>query len=165
VSESAERVFDPEAMLLVLLDHHVEFIIVGGVAVQTHGYARGTRDLDIVPAPDLLNLSRLGEALASLGAPAGDPHRLKRAPWVRLATDYGPLDLLNIELLDGVRLTYEQLRGRVEQVELEGRTVLVVGLDDLIRMKRVAGREVDLSDIGALTRTDEELRREAGEST
>jgi predicted nucleotidyltransferase len=161
VSASAERVFDPETMLSALLDHHVEFVVVGGVAVQAHGHVRMTRDLDVVPAPDLLNLSRLEEALAAMGADPPNSHRLRRTPHVRAHTDHGPLDVLNIERIDGVRLTYEQLRSRVEQVELEGRTVLVAGLDDLIRMKRVAGREVDLSDIGALTRTDAQLQEEA----
>jgi hypothetical protein len=43
--------------------------------------------------------------------------------------------------------------------------VAVAGLDELIRMKRAAGREQDLADIAALARTDEELEREAGEAT
>jgi hypothetical protein len=43
--------------------------------------------------------------------------------------------------------------------------VTVVGLDDLIRMKKAAGRERDRIDIGALTALDEDLAREAGEST
>jgi predicted nucleotidyltransferase len=165
VSESAERVFDPRAMLWALLDHHVEFIVVGGVAVQTHGHVRATLDLDIVPAPELLNLSRLEEALVALGADPPNPHRLRRTPHVRAATEHGALDILNVDLLEGVRLTYEQLRSRAEEVGWEDRTVLIAGLDDLIRMKRVARREVDLSDIGALTRTDEQLQDEAGEST
>jgi predicted nucleotidyltransferase len=54
---------------------------------------------------------------------------------------------------------------RLVEVELDGRVVAIAGLDDLIHMKRVASREVDLSDIGALTRTDEQLQDEAGEST
>jgi predicted nucleotidyltransferase len=152
-------------MLSALLDHQVEFVVVGGLAVQAHGYVRSTRDLDIVPAPDLLNLSRLEEAVAALGADVPNPHRLGRAAHASADTDHGPLDVLNIERLEGVRLTYEQLRSRAEGIDWEGRTVLVAGLDDLIRMKRVAGRDVDLSDIGALTRTDEDLEREAGEST
>jgi hypothetical protein len=165
VSESAEHPFEPEAILSALLDHQVEFTIVGGVAVQTHGYVRNTMDLDIVPAPDLLNLSRLEEALTALGADVPNPHRLGRAAHARAHTDHGPLDVLNIERLEGVRLTYEQLSERAVAIAWEGRTVLVAGLDHLIRMKRVAGREVDLSDIGALTRADEDLEREAGEST
>jgi predicted nucleotidyltransferase len=165
VSESADTVFRPRAILKALLDHGVDFVVVGGVAVQVHGHVRGTRDLDIAPAPDLLNLSRLGEALAALGAPPGDPHQTRRSAHVRRATDHGLLDLLNVDLLDRVRMSYDQLRDRAVEVELDGRTLLVAGLDDVIRMKRVAGREVDLSDIGALTRTDEELREEAGEST
>ena len=174
MSASAEPVCDPEALLLELADHGVEFTVIGGVAVQTHGHARGTRDLDLVPAPDLLNLSRLSEALAALSArlmdtdrpiDVGDPHLLKQAPLIPLLTDLGRLDLLNIGLVDGLPKTYEELRGRAVEVDLDGRTVAVAGLDDLIRMKRVAGREVDLSDIGALTRSDEQLQDEAGEST
>ena len=48
---------------------------------------------------------------------------------------------------------------------LDGYEVAVAGLDDLVRMKRAAGRPQDLTDIGALTRDDEELEREAREST
>jgi predicted nucleotidyltransferase len=161
VSASVSVVFRPRLMLAELLGHDVEFILVGGLAVQVHGHVRFTRDLDIVPAPDLLNLSRLEEALAAMGGDPPNPHRLRRAPHLHAETDHGPLDILNIELLEGVRLTYERLRSRAEEVEYEGRTVLVAGLDDLIRMKRVAGREVDLSDIGALTRTDAQLQEEA----
>jgi hypothetical protein len=82
-----------------------------------------------------------------------------------LVTEYGRLDLLNFDLAEGMPKSYADLRARAVEVDLEGRIVAVAGLDDLIRMKRVAGREVDLSDIGALTRTDERLRDEAGEST
>jgi predicted nucleotidyltransferase len=161
-------------MLLELADHGVDFVVVGGVAVQTHGHVRGTRDLDIIPAPDLLNLTRLSEALAALSArlahadrpiDVGDPHLLRRAQFIRLLTDRGPLDLLNADLTEGLPKSYEDLRGRAVEVDLDGRIVAVAGLDDLIRMKRVAGREVDLSDIGALTRTDEQLQDEASEST
>jgi hypothetical protein len=161
-------------MLLALADHRVEFMVVGGVAVQTHGHQRGTKDLDVIPRPDLLNLSRLAEALAAMSArlrgadepiAVGDPHVLRRAPLVPLTTDYGRLDLLNLDRAEGMPKGYDDLRGRAVEVDLDSRIVAVAGLDDLIRMKRVAGRDVDLSDIGALTRTDEQLQDEAGEST
>jgi predicted nucleotidyltransferase len=164
VSEFTEAVFRPRTMLRALLEHGVEFVVIGGVAVQTHGHVRVTRDLDIVPAPDLLNLSRLSDALAALSA-AADPHVLKRAPHLHLMTDAGPLDLLHAGLAPGLPKTYEELRGRAVELDWEGHIVAVAGLDDLIRMKRIAGRDVDLSDIGALTRTDEQLQDEAGEST
>jgi predicted nucleotidyltransferase len=158
-------------MLRELLDRGVDFVVVGGMAVQVHGHVRGTRDLDLIPAPDLLNLGRLAEALAALGAElaeggrAPDPHALRRAPLVRLITERGRLDLLNPDLATGLPKAYADIRGRAVELELDGRVVAVAGLDDLIRMKRVAGRAHDLSDIGALTRTDEELAGEAGEST
>jgi predicted nucleotidyltransferase len=174
VSEVAEPVFDPREILLTLADHGVEFVVVGGVAVQAHGHGRSTRDLDVIPRPDLLNLSRLGEALATLSArllrgdrsiDVGDPHLLRRAPLVPLLTARGRLDLLNLELTAGAPRAYAELRERASEVDLDGRTVVVAGLDDLIRMKRAAGRELDLDDIGALTRSDAQLEEEAREST
>jgi hypothetical protein len=174
VSEPPEAPFDPRQILLTLADHGVDFVVVGGVAVQAHGHGRGTRDLDVVPRPDLLNLSRLGESLAALGArllhsdrpiDVTDPQLLKRAPLVPLATAYGRLDLLNVRLTQGAPHSYDDLRARAFEAQIDGRTVAVASLDDLIRMKRAAGRDVDLEDIGALTRDDEQLEREAREST
>ncbi len=174
MAEPPEVPFDPRQILTTLADHRVDFVVVGGVAVQAHGHGRGTRDLDVIPRPDLLNLSRLGESLAALGArllradrpvDVTDPQLLKRAPLVPLMTVYGRLDLLNISLTSGAPRSYDELRERAFEAKIDDRTVLVSGLDDLIRMKRVAGREVDIQDIGALTRDDEELEREAREST
>jgi hypothetical protein len=93
------------------------------------------------------------------------PLRHKRVALVPLMTDRGRLDLLNLQLTAGAPKSYYELRGAAVEVELTGYTVAVAGLDDLIRMRRAAGREQDLADIGALTRSDEELEREAAEST
>jgi hypothetical protein len=171
---SPEAFFDPRRILITLAEHGVDSVVVGGVAVQAHGHGRSTRDLDVVPRPDLLNLSRLGEALAALGArllkadapvDITDPQLLKRAPLVPLITEYGRLDLLNITQTQGAPRSYDELRARAFEAQIDGHEVAVAGLDDLIRMKRAAGRAVDLQDIGALTRDDEELEREAREST
>jgi predicted nucleotidyltransferase len=174
VAESPEVPFDPREILLALAEHGVDFVVVGGVAVQAHGHGRSTRDLDVIPRSDLLNLSRLGEALAALGArlvrtdqpvDITDPHLLKRAPLLPLITVHGRLDLLDVTLTDGAPRSYDELRDRAFVAEIDGKPIAVAGLDDLIRMKRAAGREVDLQDIGALTRDDEELEREARQST
>jgi hypothetical protein len=173
VPEAYESVFDARRILVTLAERGVDFVVVGGVAVQAHGHVRATRDLDIIPRPDLVNLSRLGEALAGLGArvlrgPASvdvtDPQLLRRIPFAPLMTVHGRLDVLNLEHTAGAA-RYDDLRARSLAAELDGFTVRIAGLDDLLRMKRATGRDVDLDDIGALTRTDEELEREAREST
>jgi predicted nucleotidyltransferase len=169
-----ERVLRPSAILHALAEEKVEFIVVGGVAVQAHGYLRATADLDIVPRPTLLNLSRLGESLAQLEAAprrataaidVSDPQLLVRVPMVPLVTRYGRLDLLNIEHVAGAPASYDDLDARALAIAHDGIQIRVAGLDDLIRMKRAAGREQDRIDIAALTRTDQELEAEAGEST
>lgn len=158
----------------VLGEHRVEYVVVGGFAVYAHGVLRGTVDLDIIPRPDLANLSRLGEALVSVGARVNraaepvniaDPHILQRNALVPLMTDHGRLDLLNVGCTSGVSADYAELRGRAVEIELDKMLLAVIGLDDLIRMKRAAGREQDLADIRALAALDEDLAREAGEST
>lgn len=169
-----DEVFDPAEILRVLGEHRVEYVLVGGIAVQAHGYVRNTRDVDIIPRPDLANLSRLGEALAELGArlhrtsqpvDITDPQVLKRAALVPLTTIHGRLDLVNIASAAGMPGSYAELRAGALQVDRGGTPLAVVGLDDLIRMKKAAGREQDRIDIGALTALDDELAREASEST
>jgi hypothetical protein len=174
VRPEPEPVFDPREILRSLTEHRVEFTVVGGLAVQVHGHMRSTRDLDVVLAPGMLNLSRLGEALADLdarllrsGRPVNvtDPQLLRRAPLVPLMTRHGRLDLLHSRLTQGAPGSYDKLRANALVVKLGNAEIAVAGLDDLIRMKRATGRDQDIADIGALTRSDEDLEREAGEST
>jgi predicted nucleotidyltransferase len=155
-----DRVFEPEEILRVLSQHGVDFVVIGGIAVQAHGYIRSTKDLDVIARPSVVNLTRLSEALADLAAESRgrarvsltDPHVLRRAPLVPLMTRAGPLDLLNIEHVAGAPRGYDALRDAALTIELRGMQVAVAGLSDLVRMKRAAGREHDLADIEALTR-------------
>ena len=59
---------DADTILRVLVEHGVEFVVVGGFAVALHGFPRATKDLDIVPGQDAENHNRLYEALSNLDA-------------------------------------------------------------------------------------------------
>ena len=139
----------------------VEFVVVGGIAVQAHGYIRATRDVDVVPRPSPVNSRRLSEALPHLEA-----EKLERkAHLVRFNTREGRLDILDFDETAGAPSSFDELRRRALVIDLDGIEIPVAGLDDLVRMKRAAGRPQDLTDIASLTRTDEELQREARQST
>ena len=148
----------------MLAAHSVNFVVIGGIAVQAHGYIRWTKDLDVIVQPTTLNFTRLSEALLDLDAKLRgsgtlkltDPHQLRRAPLIPLMTTAGPLDVVNVEHVRGAPRDFEALRRDALVVELAGSDVAMAGLSDLIRMKRAAGRDHDLADIEALTRRPDE---------
>lgn len=158
-----DHVFDGEAILCVLAAHGVDFVVIGAIAVQAHGYVRWTKDLDIIVRPTTLNLTRVSEALGDLEAELRtpgtlrltDPNQLRGAPLVPVMTRAGPLDIVHVEHVAGAPRSYDALRDAALTIELRGLEVAVAGLSDLIRMKRAAGRPHDLADIEALTREPE----------
>lgn len=100
---------DPQPLLRYLHEHGVVHIIIGGVAVAAHGYARPTQDLDVVPGANRDNLARLAAALAEINAnpaeggdfaseefpmDATDVDDLALGRNFRLETDLGPLDVM-----------------------------------------------------------------------
>ena len=159
--------FDPAEMLAVLDANRVQFVGIGGVAVQAWGHQRTTRDLDLLISPAPENLARLAEALRALGAelythPAdserltlpADAEFLARKTCWNLFTSAGGLDLwVGTRDLTGARGNYDQLEARATRVKLANATVAVIGKDDLIALKLAAGRERDLDDVAALTRS------------
>ncbi len=160
----AEGPLDISKLIAVLADHGVDYVVIGGVATQVHGHRRTTMDLDLTPDPDPENLRRLGAALAELEArPAdsgvgegevsiGDPERLAVAAIVPpLLTQHGQIHILKEP--KGAR-TFDEMRERALVVDLDGTDVAIVSLDDLIRMKRAAGRPGDLDDIATLTEVE-----------
>ncbi len=62
------EVLDAEGLLGALVEHGVDFVVIGGLSLAAHGFVRATKDLDVVPDPDPANLARLARALTDLRA-------------------------------------------------------------------------------------------------
>ena len=60
--------FDPEAILRTLIEHEVDFVLIGGVAATLHGSNLRTGDVDVCPRRGRDNLVRLASALNDLEA-------------------------------------------------------------------------------------------------
>jgi predicted nucleotidyltransferase len=143
--------FTPRALLERLVDAGVDFVVVGGIAAIAHGSAYFTGDLDITYAPDEENLERLGQVLVSLGARLRgvtddvpfipDGRTLRRTRVLTLETSLGLIDLLAQP--DGAPV-YGELKSRAERDVIAGVEVAYASLEDLIAMKKAAGRPKDL---------------------
>ena len=127
----------------------VEAVLVGGYAVAFHGHPRSTKDLDLVLRGSSANLARAAAALARFGAPRVVVDALAamtEVDVVWLGQDPGRIDLLRT--IDGV--SSDDLFARAETSVIDGVSLRVISLDDLITNKRAAGRPQDLVDIQRL---------------
>jgi predicted nucleotidyltransferase len=151
----------------VLVRHGVDFVVIGGVAVIGHGSTRVTQDVDFVASVEPDNLARLEAALAELDAQLWgvdahllgidlDAQTLAEGGNFTLVTRAGGLDFFN-EVPGGA--PYEQIRSRSVVAEVSGGVkIRIAGIDDLIAMKRAAGRPRDVQDIATLTHIERERR-------
>lgn len=152
-----ERPLDAERIFRVLADHAVDYLLIGGMAVQVHGHVRMTNDADLIPAPSRSNLGQLAAALRELDAVPLNPGSekleitadlLPRADLWQFSTPDGGLDIAHQVPGGG---EYDELARRALRVQLDDIEIKVVSLDDLIRMKLASGRPIDLEDVAALT--------------
>ena len=140
-----------ERFCAVLAAHGVEFIVIGGQAEALMGSARVTYDVDLCYRRTPDNLERLAAALSTLtltlrGAPSDLKFRLD-AQALALGQNYPfevdgeyPLDFLGY--LEPIG-RYEDLLPNAETIPIGGRPTRVIGLDDLIRIKRYINRPKD----------------------
>ena len=140
-----------ERFCALLADAGVEFMVIGGQAEALMGSARVTYDVDLCYRRTPENLERLASVLQTLkltlrGAPSDLKFRLD-AQALALGSNFTfevdaeyPLDLL--AYLEPVG-AYDDLLPGSEILEIAGRRVRVIGLDDLIRIKRHLSRPKD----------------------
>jgi len=159
---------DFEKALAVLMEHHVEFIVIGGVAGTLHGSAFITQDLDVVYCRTRENIRRLAAALQPHSpylrkAPEGLPFKwdeqtIRNGLNFTLTTAFGDLDLLG-EVTGGG--TYSDLFAHSTEVSGFGVRFRLVDLDKLIVLKRAAGRPKDLPVVAELQGILERRRKQS----
>ena len=157
---------DFNALLRLLVENNVEFIIVGGAAATAHGSARLTLDLDVVYKRSIENIARLVDALKTIkpylrGAPPGLPFdwsvpTIQKGLNFTLVTTLGALDLLG-EIVGGGG--YEQLLAETIKVEIADVNCLCLNVERLIAVKRAAGRPKDLEVVAELEQILDETRQ------
>lgn len=163
VSSSA---FDPFALLKVLQAHQVQLLLIGGIAGVLHGSPSMTNDLDICHSRDMDNLRKLAAALVELnarlrGAPEDAPFILDARTLAAggnftFSTTAGALDCLAFP--SGSK-GYDELIANAVSMDLDGLNVKVVALNDLIRIKRAAGRPKDLIEVEILGALRDEIEK------
>ncbi len=150
--------YEPVGTLGLLLRHGVRFIVIGGVAGRLWGSPTLTSDVDICYERSGENLERLAAALVELEAKLRgvdedvpfllDAESLERGQNFTFTTSMGALDVIGLPA--GVR-DFEELASNAVEFDLgDDVRVQVCELDDLIRMKRAAGRPKDRIEVEVL---------------
>ncbi len=127
--------------------NRVEYLLIGGYAVGCYGYPRPTADVDVWIATSPDNARRVLAALEAFGfgAGAGASAELLTQPGNVVRMGVPPLRIEIQTEISGVRFAECYARRMVK--ELDGVPVPIIGIEDLKRNKRAAGRHKDLADL------------------
>jgi hypothetical protein len=171
---------DLPALFRVLAEHDVAFVVTGSTAALLHGLELAPGDLDITPALDAPNLTRLAAALAAIDArpdpdgPYGDwqaspdgewrwvqrealpGERAARLEWQPDPADPATFDALletrlgSLDVVPVVSGRYEDLVRRATRVEAFGHAVWAASPSDQLATITVARREKDRPRVATL---------------
>ncbi len=132
-------------MLRCLNKAQVDYLLVGGWAVNFYGYVRTTVDLDIWVFADRENAQRIYRALIDFGAPLAtvQPQDFEQDDLI-FQIGVAPCRIDVITRIDGV--SYREAKNRAVTKEIQGIPVSVLSKADLIANKRSTGRTKDIAD-------------------
>lgn len=152
-----------EKVFLIFQKMKIKYLVAGGLAVNLHGVPRFTQDIDILIDSDFKNLSLLRKALQKLGykpkIPVSIDDFLNPVNWLKWKKEKGAVAVTaynpkkpyeEIDLLVNTEMSYREARAKAVTIKSGGLQIRLIGIDELIRMKKKSGREQDLSDVRAL---------------
>lgn len=140
---------DTEKLLRSLNTSRVDFVVIGATAFPVYGYARATLDIDIFVRREARNIARLKKALQEFGYDLSDISEedlLRNKLLIRqytLETDIHPF----VKGVTFATVWKNRVRAKFGKTD-----VSFPCLDDMIRMKKAAGRAKDLEDLKFLRR-------------
>jgi hypothetical protein len=126
--------------------HQLEYLVIGGMAMNFHGLLRNTIDTDIWLKPTRENLDRLCEIVLEMGYDADEFRFLREIQEIQnlVFMIEGPIDFLTTL---HHRIHFDDCTVRKTVVQLEGIPIPVLGLEDLRESKILARRDQDLRDV------------------
>ncbi len=149
-------------------DEGVEYLVAGGIAVNLYGFIRATMDLDVLMLLDDVNTGKFIKIVKELGYHPGVPVAIddlsdpvKRLEWIskknmKVFSVYNPENSMeHVDILLEDNIGFRQAYSRREIIKTGNLTISLVNIDDLIRLKEIAGRERDKNDIRALRKIKE----------
>lgn len=152
------------AIFQALNEAGIRYLVVGGVAVNLHGYRRFTADIDILLALDVENLEKMTVLMRDMGY-------IERLPiTLRVLSDAGQVqkfltekgmtaytflsnthERVDIDILAAASLQFQTFDERKVLLDIdEGVKVPVLSVQDLLEMKKGANRQKDVEDVAAL---------------
>ena len=140
-----------------MVDSDADVVLIGGVAIILHGGSHLTEDVDFAFVRTRENTKRIADALRTLHPrpwnwPSDlpfvwDDQSLMNSTVLTLDTDWGRIDFLAEPA--GIK-DYKSLKANACTVKVHGREITLASIDDLIAMKRAAGRAKDLGHVAEL---------------
>ncbi|WP_373495697.1 hypothetical protein [Aquiflexum sp.] len=130
----------------------VDYLTVGGFAVNIYGFNRNTGDIDILVDDNLENRKRLRHAIKDMGI--GDFKELETVPfiagWTDISLNLGMrLDIMSqLKGLEGI--PFIDLKLKSTQISIEDFTVDFLDYESLIKTKQACNRPKDILDIEEL---------------
>jgi len=136
-------------MLKCLNKAGVDYMLVGGWAVNMYGYIRATGDMDIWILADSENAKKVYGAVAEFGAPVSEMNPEEFAEYGMIfQIGVAPCRVDIISKISGV--SYADAVTRAVPKTIDGIPVRIISLDDLIANKKASGRAKDLADVEVL---------------
>jgi hypothetical protein len=155
--------FNVRQIFAALNEGHVDYVVVGGLAVILHGYLRATADLDLAIGLSPGNAKRGMQALASIGLQPRLPVSTddfadanQREEWrthrnMRVFPMWDPANpLRSVDVFIDEPIPFDALFAHAVTKDIEGTPVRIASIPHLIDMKQRAGRPRDLDDIDKL---------------
>jgi predicted nucleotidyltransferase len=144
---------DTRNLLRLLNEHQVKFVLIGATAGVAHGYVRLTKDIDLFVEPTQENMEKVFKALREFGYDLKDTSIAEALQKKLLFRGY----ILRTDIHPSAKgVEWHTLWKNKVAFKFEGEEVYFSSLDDLISMKKAAGRPQDLEDLRHL----EEIKRQ-----
>ncbi len=146
--------------LFAALNHRVDYVLIGGLAISLNGIERATMDSDVTAAMTPDNLSALVEMARELGMTPVLPVTLESlsdldqwAQWQRernlkaFSLRAPGLSGVTLDVLLYPPVDYAQMRSQAVTFLAGDVPIVVACIDDMIALKQAVGRPIDLADI------------------